>query len=177
MFVAFAPPPNPLGVAPFLLPHTPSTESCPHVSHPNKALMLWLLSQARPPLFFSLCTICLSFSLTCCGCCCCCLSLPLVYVPYCSLPRGRRNVRARSQVLCLIAGRGSSHCVQYANQHVCASCPVGISSYSHMWWCKRRHDFLFCLFLSTHFEYQLFKNSLNDSQWSFNCVKLIHLPL
>ena len=141
------------------------------------------LSGQTSSFFFSLCTICLSFSLTCCGCCCCCcLSLPLVYVPYCSLPRGRRNVRARSQVLCLIAGRGSSHCVQYANHHVCASCPVDISfwkysSYSHMRWCKRRHDILFCLFLSIHFEYQLFKNSLNDSQWSFNCVKLIHLPL
>ena len=77
---------------------------------PHKALMLWLSSKARPPLFF-LSLYDLSLPLTNLLW----LLLPLflsVYVPYCSLPRGRRNVRARSQVLCLTAGRGSlSHCV------------------------------------------------------------------
>lgn len=116
--------------------HSPLAEPCPHVSHPTRH---WCFGYSLRPglLFFSLCTVCLSLSLTCCGCCCLSSS---VYVPYCSLPRGRRNVRARSQVLCLTAGRDKSHCVHYANQHFCASVLLAFlwkyCSGSNVWWCK-----------------------------------------
>ena len=91
---------------PSSLRHTSPAEPRPHVSHPTRH---WCFGYSLRPglllllLFFSLCTVCLSLSLTCCGCCCLSssVSVPLL----CSLPRGRRNVRARSQVLCLIAGR------------------------------------------------------------------------
>ncbi len=135
---------------------------------PHKAPMLWLFSQARPPLFLSLYN--LPLSLTCCGCCCLSSS---VYVPYCSLPRGRRNVRARSQVLCLTAGRGSLHCVQYANQHFCASVLLAFlwkycGNNNIRWW--KTTSLWFC---SAYFSViAIITESL---KCSFNSVKLIHL--
>lgn len=63
----------------------------------------------------------LSLPLTCCGCR---LSFLLVSVPYCSLPRGRRNIRARSQVLCLTARR-EAHALFCAR--VCASVLLTLS--------------------------------------------------
>lgn len=139
-FTVCSPPPH--------IPPPPPNPCQAMSSHPPRHWCFGHSPQARPPLFLSLNN--LSLSLTCCGCCCCCLSSS-VYVPYCSLPRGRRNVRARSQVLCLIAGRGSSHCVHYAVWHFWASVLLAFlgkyCSNHNIWWCKHQHNLVLCLFL------------------------------